>query len=265
MKDVKKIEVDLIDYTGKNHSDPWYTAALLIFTKSTRIQMSPGSFDEILSWSEQRMLEELKFMAATIASSWEFCHFTFLIRNVSRVFTHQIIRTRTQSYAQQTLQTQDVSRGEGWFYCVPPSVAHGNTEVLMRYHEEMMRTAEFHKWLISMGVPIEDARYVLPLAILNNIVVGSNLRVMADLLRKRLSPRNQGAKPGVGGEWTDVHTQIKEKMLAALPWTSIFLNRYADVVALDMYTMLEEVPDQRLRTNLTKGVDQLLTNVGEDV
>jgi hypothetical protein len=53
-------------------------------------------------------------------------------------------------------------------------------------------------------------------------------------------------------------------MLEAMPWTDLFLNRTADAVAADMYQLLELVPDKKLRTDLTKGVDQLLTNVGQD-
>jgi hypothetical protein len=55
-------------------------------------------------------------------------------------------------------------------------------------------------------------------------------------------------------------------MIEALPWTDLFLNRTEDKVAADMYRMLEEMPPELklLKTNLTKGVDQLLTNIGDE-
>jgi hypothetical protein len=56
---------------------------------------------------------------------------------------------------------------------------------------------------------------------------------------------------------------MKERMVEALPWTDLFLNRTADNVAADLYAMLEQVPDKQLRVDITKRVDQLMTNIGE--
>src|SRR4051812_1016288 len=98
------MQVDLIDYTGRGMNDPWYAASLMIWTKRTRTEISPGGLEEIRSWPEERKLEELRYMAATVPSSWEMCDFMFLITGVTRAFTHQLVRTRTLSYAQQAMQ-----------------------------------------------------------------------------------------------------------------------------------------------------------------
>ena len=74
---------------------------LLLFTKSTRLQLTPGLMDEIRSWPEERKLNELRYMAKTVPSSWEFVDLIFSIEDVTRAFTHQLVRTRTASYAQQ--------------------------------------------------------------------------------------------------------------------------------------------------------------------
>jgi hypothetical protein len=259
---VTKAVVDLIDYTGKGTNDPWYAAAIMIWTKRTRTELSPGGLEEILGWPEEKKLEELRYMAATVPSSWEFCDFTFLLRNVTRAFTHQLVRTRTLSYAQQAMQVLRVDRGNGWDYLVGDTIA-ANYESEKVYSETMKEIARTYTYLADTpGIHTEDARGVLPTNILTNIVVKGNLRAFADMLRKRASPRNQGARPGREGEWTVVHREMKAKMIEALPWTEVFLNRTADVVAADLYALLEDVPDKLLRTNLTKAVDQLLTNVG---
>ncbi len=90
------MKVSLISHTP-------HAAELLIFTKSTRLNMSPGLMDEIMSWSEDKKLAELEYMAATIPSSWEFVDYVFMIEGVSRAFTHQFVRSRNASYAQQTM------------------------------------------------------------------------------------------------------------------------------------------------------------------
>jgi flavin-dependent thymidylate synthase len=259
---VKKAKVTLIDYTGKGMNDPWYAASLMIWTKRTRTEMSPGGLEEIMGWPEERKLEELAYMAATVPSSWEFCDFTFLIENVTRAFTHQLVRTRTASYAQQAMQVLRMDREEGWTYHTGLTVA-ASPEAQAIYDSSMRTIAQAYSSMLEIpGIHTEDARGVLPTNIQTNIVVKANLRSMADLLRKRASPRNQGARPGGEGEWSFVHRELKRTILEAMPWAELFLNRTADVVAADAYKLLEGVTDKQLKTNLTKCVDQLLTNVG---
>jgi hypothetical protein len=256
------MKITLIDYTGKAANNPWYAASLMIWTKKTRVEMTPGGLEEILATSDEEKIKELKYMAATIPSSWEMVDFMFLIEGVTRAFTHQFVRTRTLSFAQQAMQVLRVDQGEGWNYHVGPTIEADDLAEGI-YRDTMATIALAYTALAETpGVHTEDARGVLPTNILTNIVAKGNLRVWADLLRKRASPRNQGAKPDSEGEWSVVHREIKRQMVAALPWTELFINRTADAVAADMYRMLEEVQDKSLRIDLTKAVDQLLTNVG---
>jgi hypothetical protein len=255
------MNVELMDYTGRGMNDPWYAASIMIWTKRTRVEVDVAGFEEIRDWPEEKKIEELKYMAATVPSSWEFCDFTFLISGVTRAFTHQFVRTRTLSYAQQAMQIMKFD-GRDWEYHTGTSIAD-NPRAAVKYHEDMREIRQRHKAMVDMeGVHTEDARGLLPTNILTNIVAKGNLRAWCDLLRKRLSPRNQGARPGREGEWTVVHREIKRRMLEALPWTHLFLNRTADVVAMDAYNLLEQVSDKRLKTDLNKCIDQLLTNVG---
>ncbi len=77
---------------------------LLIFTKATRLTLSPGLLDEIRSRPQEDKMRELEYMANTIPSSWEFVDYVFLVEGVSRAYTHQQVRTRAASYAQQTMR-----------------------------------------------------------------------------------------------------------------------------------------------------------------
>jgi thymidylate synthase ThyX len=53
----------------------------------------------------------LDYISKTIRSSWEFVDYTFQITGVTRAFTHQFVRTRTGSYAQQSQRSVDMSSG----------------------------------------------------------------------------------------------------------------------------------------------------------
>ncbi len=252
-----RMRVTLLDCTGKHHQYPArYAAALMIFTKRTRVEMSPGGLDEILAWPEHKIIDELKYMVETVPSSWEFCDYTFLIQNVTRAFTHQFVRTRTLSFAQQAMQVGDMTQGEGWQYLVGPTVA-ANPEAESQYRHVMGTIRVFYsKWFGQPGMKTEDVRGALPTNVLTGIVVKGNLRSFCDLIRKRVSPRNQG-------EFVDVLRLMKREMIAIHPWSHLFLEREADKVAADMYALLEEaVPDKANRTRMNKLIDQLLTNIG---
>jgi hypothetical protein len=260
------MKITLMDYTGKHAPDPWYAANLMIWTKQTRTQMSVEGLEALQRLPVEERVAELRYMAATVPSSWEFCDFMFLIEGVTRAFTHQFVRTRTLSFAQQAMQVLRVDRGAGWQYHTGTTIL-ANDMAREAYDKTMETIAITYTALADTdGIHTEDARGVLPTNILTNIVAKGNLRVWADLLRKRASPRNQGARPGSEGEWAVVHRELKRLMTDALPWTDLFVNRTADKVAADMYAMLEELPPELklLKTNITKGIDQLLTNVGQE-
>lgn len=245
------MKVTLIDYTGKGApNQTWRAADLLIFTKSTRLKMSPGLLDEVAAWPEERKLKELAYMANTIPSSWEFCDYTFMIEGVTRAFTHQFVRTRTMSYAQQTMRVLDVSSGPGWEYGTGPTIAECDKTNEI-YVAHMRRTAKTYKELIAAGAAIEDARGVLPTNILTNIVAKGNLRTMVELIRKRSSPRTQG-------EYRLVLNAMKSEILTAHPWAHLFIDQDFDKAAADLDAAIKaNVHDPEQATAMIKLVDQM--------
>jgi thymidylate synthase (FAD) len=214
------MKATLIEYTGKGRG-PWAAAELMIFTKNTRIKMGPDGLEEIASWPEQRKLNELDYMSRTIPSSWEFVDYVFMIEDVTRALTHQLVRTRTASYAQQTQQILDV---RGFSYEVGPSLEK-NVEALKVYTSTMEMINAAYAKLLDMGVEVEDARGLLPTHIHTNIVMKANLRTYNDLIKQRVSPRNYGAM-------SNLAKMIKAAILEVHPWASLFLSR-SGALAMD--------------------------------
>jgi len=244
-----RMKVNLFDYTGAGTDDPaHYAACMLIFTKSTRLNLTPDLLNQIMNdWPEEKILEELNYMANTIPSSWEFCHYSFLITGVTRAFTHQLVRTRTASFAQQTMRTVDV---QGWDYSTGPTV-EDDEDRLESYGDTMAAIERGYKELIDLGAKPEDARGVLPTNIQTNICMSMNLRGLADLFRKRATSRVQG-------EYRDVIELIKEAMVAVHPWTTIFFDRTADRAAKELDEEIQKMPIPQVdRIRVTKLLDQI--------
>lgn len=242
------MKVELIDYNGcgaVNASD--HAANVLIFTKSTRLEMKPGLFREIEEWDWPRKLAELTYMANTIPSSWEFINYTFCITDVTRAFTHQFVRSRNASFAQQTMRVLDV---KGWEYAMGPTISATRIRK-EKYRNVMEVISDAYNDFIEDGAAIEDARGVLPTNILTNIISKWDLRNLADLVRKRSSPRVQG-------EYREVLNAMVECVVQVHPWAQLFLSRTFDQAAAELDESVKALDlDATEKTRILKLIDQM--------
>lgn len=186
---------------------------LLIFTKSTRLTLQPGLLDEIRSWSDERKEAELAYMAETIPSSWEFVDYTFLVTGVSRAYTHQQVRTRAASYAQQTMRVLDMGEFD---YVFTDRVAQNPAAKFEVDHCLNVIKRTYRKLTKDLSLPAEDARGVLPTNIATNIVCKFNLRTLSELAKSRSGGRTQG-------EYQKVVTAMVDEVLRVHPWAARFL------------------------------------------
>lgn len=208
------MQIELIDYTGAGHPDPDYAAKLLVYTKNTRLEQGEETRNKIASMSQEELADQLDYIANTIRSSWEFIDYTFEIRGVTRAFTHQFVRTRTGSYAQQTHRGLDLSKG---FDHVIPDALKGQPEWEDKWDELMDRISEFYSDVTASGFSPQDARAALPTNVSTNIIAKFNLRTMADLVGKRKNLRAQG-------EYGRVALAMAEHIERVHPWASSFLS-----------------------------------------
>lgn len=242
------MRVSLIDFTGCGRGDPARHAAnVLVFTKATRLQMNPDLFSEIEKRDWMEIKAELQYMTTTIPSSHEFCHYTFLINGVSRAFTHQFVRTRTGSYAQQTMRVLDVS---GFDYVTGPTIDDdfSRREV---YKDTMAEINRNYQQLIGLGAKIEDARGLLPTNICTNIVASFNLRTICELVRKRSSSRTQN-------EYRAVLDAMKAEVIRVHHWADMFLERDFDKAAGELEDDIRalNLPESH-KVRMVKLVDQM--------
>lgn len=197
-----------------NHTQD--AADLLLFTKSTRLNLTPGLMDEIRTWPLSRKLEELEYMSKTIKSSLEFVDVTFLIEGVSRATAQQITRTRTASYAMQSQRVNDLRN----FEVVNPFAEDSdNHKAFLQAVEDSLRN---YSALVDAGVALEDARGVLPMNSACNLIAKYNLRSFADVLKTRKSLRAQG-------EYAQMANDMERLVLDVWPWASKFFQSDYDV------------------------------------
>lgn len=120
---------------------------------------------------------------------FEHASVSFLVRGISRACSHQLVRHRMASYAQESQRYNKYNLvGDDW-YVVPPSVVKAGEEVGFRAETEKQAKA-YHR-LLTKGVKPEDARYLLPEAMKTSIVVTRNIRDLFHFFDLRLGPRAQ--------------------------------------------------------------------------
>ena len=221
---MKPIEVKLISFTGD--PDPNVARDLLIYTKATRLEQGEDTRNKIINMSDEEKEKELAYMANTIPSSWEFVDYVFEIKNVTRAFTHQFVRTRTGSYAQQTMRLLDKKE---FTYRIPPRLRDKEVELAV-YKHTMNQIQEAYDCMIAAGVEVEDARGVLPTNIHTNIIAKFNLRTIAEMAKSRTGVRTQD-------EYREVMEMMIEEVLKAHPWSEPFMrpSNLANVKKLESF------------------------------
>jgi flavin-dependent thymidylate synthase len=210
------LKVNLVYYTGMGIPDPamqgGYAARLLVYTKNTRLEQGEATRASISTYNAEELKQELHYVANTIRSSWEFIDFIFEVQGVTRAFTHQMVRTRTASYAQQAQRVVDMS---GFGYEEPAAVS-ANANAHEAWEDAMASIRSAYQTMVANGIAAQDARGVLPTNVHTNIMVKMNLRTFADLVGKRQNLRAQG-------EYADVVRAMVAESLKAMPWVYPFL------------------------------------------
>jgi flavin-dependent thymidylate synthase len=195
------MKVSLISYTQN-------ALELLIGTKTTRMR---GKSPEEMTEAEKQ--EHWRYMLDTIKSPFEFVDFIFNIEGVSKNFTHQLVRTRTGAYQQETSRALEV---DIYSSTVMPEAfgkvqEGGELTPLGSIWFDAMSDAQAHyNGLLANGAELQDARALAPSNMSTNIKAKFNLRTMSDMAKNRLCARTQG-------EYQDVFREMRRLVLEVYP------------------------------------------------
>jgi thymidylate synthase (FAD) len=174
------IKVKLLEYTPEPERVVAMAARLCYYASGAE------ELSERLSEAEvQKMVK--KMVALGHASTIEHVSFTFGIEGVSRVLTHQLVRHRIAAYDQQS---QRYVAAHGFQYITPPTI-EANPAVKERFDKLLADIRSAYDDLVEMGIPKEDARYVLANAAETKILVTMNARTLLHFFNLRCCNRAQ--------------------------------------------------------------------------
>ncbi len=167
------MNVKLVSFTPNPEKIP-AMAAKLTHSKIKPEDLGKTSDDEL-----KAILNQVMNLGHT--SVIEHTCFTFTISDVSRSLTHQLVRHRVASYAQQSQRYVDFKEPN---YVTPPKIAE-NKKMKKAYDETMKNIWKEYNKLLDMGIPAEDSRFVLPNATCTNIMITMNARSLLNFFELR--------------------------------------------------------------------------------
>ena len=167
------MNVKLIGFTPNPEKIPAMAAKL------THSKTKPEELDKTSDKELDVILKQVLNLGHT--SVIEHTNFTFAISDVSRSLTHQLVRHRIASYAQQSQRYVDFKEP---CFITPPKIEK-NKGMKTAYNLIMENIWKEYNKLLEMGIPAEDARFVLPNAACTNIIVTMNARSLMNFFELR--------------------------------------------------------------------------------
>ncbi len=139
-------------------------------------------------------------------SPFEHASFTFAIDGISRAASHQVVRHRIASYTQQSQRYVSFQKME---YVPPPTVTAKGFK--SKFDAVVRAEHELYREMIEAGVPIEDARYILPNATETKLVMTMNARELMNACSLRLCMRAQW-------EIREMFNKVKQEVEKVAPY-----------------------------------------------
>lgn len=192
--DMKESSVTFID----GPRDPVGTIARVVMGYS-------GNYNPDFVPNDLQIKDALKNLNKTkLKTPLEMGTVVFLVNDVPRSFTHQMVRTRIgASFVQESMRFA----GHKSVYRVMISTELSESEVGDEYCDGITHSLICYEKALTLKIPIEDARAILPTDVLTSLFVGYQLSTFAKVYEQRLCCQAQR------GIWQIIVKKMKDQLV----------------------------------------------------
>ena len=157
---------------------------------AARLCYAPVGASELMETMTEAQVDKVlnTILGSGHFSTLEHASFTFAIDGVSRALTHQLVRHRLASYNQQSQRYVKYNDG---IETIKPASIKENPQADAVFDQAISAATDAYKKLLDMGIPAEDARFLLPNAAETKIVVTMNARELLHFFNHRCCNRAQ--------------------------------------------------------------------------
>lgn len=207
------MEIQLLSKTP-NFLKVCWTAARTCYSSDSPIELiqEKKTNEEML-----RLLDRI--MTSKHLSVVEHCFMTFAVKNVSRTLLAQYSRHRigVSLSVQSQRYVSEQSRKNGDFEYVAPESILEDPNIFQHYFSCMKEIQKTYDQLIELGIPKQDARFVLPGGACTNFVTTLNLRSFMDIYEKRVTT------PGAQWEIREMMIRMRDILVKKEPWLAKYI------------------------------------------
>lgn len=114
-------------------------------------------------------------------STLRFAHATFQISGISRVCSHQFVRSKHLDFLQRSQRYCDESQSD---VVIPDSIT-SNEKLLERFNDAIDHVSALYGNLVAEGIKKEDARMILPQCTTTELIVIGNFQAWRDFITLR--------------------------------------------------------------------------------
>lgn len=203
----ENIKVDIIQYTNFNE---WivgaFYASLVTWDSSPNNPICKDAINLSIEEKKIRLLNILKSRPISVAL--EMPSFTIKMDGIPRSMTHQIVRHRNMAFGQQSFRVSSCYSDSVRYPMALDDLEIDSTiknNIIGDYDKLVTDCRQMYKRLIEAGVPMEQARNIMPIGTCTKIVMQTNLRYLIDYIKGRSSQIAQ-----------DEHTFIVNKIIDAI-------------------------------------------------
>ena len=174
------MQVTLVNYTPNPE---------LTIVATARSSASQLTMEELWHKLNSQQISDLlkQLLDSGHLSTFEHASFTFNIQGISRVTSHQLVRHRLASYTQQSQRYVTLKNHR---YVTPPTIAE-QAGLRTQYQQAIENAHQLYFQMLEAGIPMEDARYIMPQAIETQMVMTMNARELLHACSLRLCLRAQ--------------------------------------------------------------------------
>lgn len=160
-----------------------------VVATAARLCYSPRAAEDVWTGFTPEKQEEFltKLTAYGHYSPFEHVAFTFAVSGVSRALSHQLVRHRIASYSQRS---QRYINEAAFQVVIPPTVAADPT-AREEFEGIIRKIQDGYDRLTGLGIPKEDARYLLPNACQTQLIMTMNARSLLHFFTLRCCRRAQ--------------------------------------------------------------------------
>lgn len=163
--------------------------AARIVAAAARICYSASRAADVAASLDGPKIREMigRLRASGHMSVFEHASYTFAVDGLSRVASHQLVRHRIASFSQQSQRYVAMRRSEP---VIPPSVA-ADEQASSLWRKAAEAAARAYEAMSELGVPREDARFILPHGWETSLIMTMNARELGHFFALRCCRRAQ--------------------------------------------------------------------------